>query len=126
MRIYAVGELYSKTTKWKEGSRYLCRQGIHELLLFYKNPTEREINAVRKGEAKFANTGIIKAQRARSFSEDFANKLEEVITRQFDNNYNQVWYNQNLKKLYTKYKTTDMVVNIKVYSGLNTSDAVRR
>ncbi|WP_001223848.1 hypothetical protein [Leptospira interrogans] len=126
MRIYAVGELYSKTTKWEEGGRYLCRQGIHELLLFYKNPTEREINAVRKGEAKFANTGIIKAQRARSFSEDFANKLEEVITRQFDNNYNQVWYNQNLKKLYTKYKTTDMVVNIKVYSGLNTSDAVRR
>ncbi|WP_061232523.1 hypothetical protein [Leptospira noguchii] len=166
MYVYKVGGQYSNRTKWEEGGHYFYRQGQHELLLFYKDPTEREINAVRKGEAKFAflefksiilfsysfdpaiplsdsaysihrlsdsekvlppkrqkgestllhvilvdaDTGIIKALRQRSFSEEFANRLEDAIIRQYDNGFNQTWYDQNLKELFAKYTTVDLAL----------------
>jgi hypothetical protein len=55
IRTYEIGELYNpKVTKWPELPEYNYRGGQHELLLFFRNPTDAEIAAVQKGGAEFA------------------------------------------------------------------------
>ncbi|MDF3050211.1 MAG: hypothetical protein K0R87_1849 [Pseudonocardia sp.] len=53
---YAVGELYHPdVTRWPDGSVQwrLSDQGV-ELLLFYTDPTDSEVQAIRTGQARFA------------------------------------------------------------------------
>lgn len=55
MHDYRVGQPYSPTRRgWPEIAQYNYRQGGHELVLFFRSPTSREIRAVRQGAAEFA------------------------------------------------------------------------
>lgn len=54
MHEYRVGQRYHLARgTWPEGAQYNYRQGQHELLLFFKWPTAREIEAVRVRDAEF-------------------------------------------------------------------------
>jgi hypothetical protein len=57
MRTFAVGELYNPSKRrWLEGVQYSFREHQHELLLFLKSPTRREIDAVRRETTEFSLT----------------------------------------------------------------------
>jgi hypothetical protein len=52
---YTVGKPYNpKRLVWPESSQFVCFDGATDLLLFFNNPTPKEIEAVRKGTARFA------------------------------------------------------------------------
>lgn len=54
MHRYEVGQPYHPSRRaWPEGAQYNYRQGQHELVLFFRSPTAREIEAVRHGQAEF-------------------------------------------------------------------------
>ena len=54
--LYEVGKLYSQKgkTRWDEHVEYNFLAKAHELRLFYKSPSEKEIENVRTGVAQFA------------------------------------------------------------------------
>ena len=55
MHLYSVGKPYNPARRsWPPGSQYNFRAGAHELLFFFESPTEREVEAIRKGAAEFA------------------------------------------------------------------------
>lgn len=52
---YKVGDLYHPNKRhWPEGYDYNFRSGQHELRLFLRTPHLQEIEAVRKGAARFS------------------------------------------------------------------------
>lgn len=53
MTRYSVGGLYSTRRQWQEGMDYNYRQGIHELRMFYRDPTKAEVQAVQMGTPRF-------------------------------------------------------------------------
>ncbi len=55
MALFEVGKLYNPNKqRWLEASQYSFRGGQHELVLFFNNPTPREVEEVRRGTAEFA------------------------------------------------------------------------
>lgn len=55
MHVLRVGHLYDpERASWPEGTQYAFRGGAHELLLFFRGPTAAEVEAVRRGRARFA------------------------------------------------------------------------
>ena len=55
MALFEVGKPYNPNKqKWLEASQYSFRSGQHELVLFFRNPTAQEVDAVRRGTAEFA------------------------------------------------------------------------
>lgn len=55
MHVYEVGKPYiAGKANWPEGGEYNCRQGQHELRLFLRDPTAREVDSASRGEAEFA------------------------------------------------------------------------
>ena len=55
MYLYEVGKRYSETKKhWPEGVDYNYRKQQHELRLFYRTPSESEIENIRRAPARFA------------------------------------------------------------------------
>lgn len=55
MYAIAVGQLYNpRRTRWPETQQWRLSEDAAELVMFYPSPTEREIEAVRTGRARFA------------------------------------------------------------------------
>lgn len=55
MTVFAVGELYSPNrTTWPEGGQYHYAKGEHHLHLFFRDPSDIEIEAVKGGPTEFA------------------------------------------------------------------------
>jgi hypothetical protein len=55
LHLYAVGKPYHPDVQsWPETSQYRFSSGMHDLVLFLEDPTEREVQAARTGEAEFA------------------------------------------------------------------------
>lgn len=55
LHAYRVGQLYNdQRTTWPEAGQYQFRAGGHELLLFWRSPSEREVRDVARGDAEFA------------------------------------------------------------------------
>lgn len=55
MHAIKVGKLYNpKVRRWPECAQFSCRGGRWELVLFFPDPSQREIDAVRAGRAEFA------------------------------------------------------------------------
>ncbi len=53
--VYAVGQPYNQLRRrWPEGARYTYRGSQHELILFFRQPSAREVRAVGQGRAEFA------------------------------------------------------------------------
>jgi hypothetical protein len=53
--LYAVGWFYNPLRRqWPEGAQYGYRDGGHELLLFFRHPSPREVRAVESGPGEFA------------------------------------------------------------------------
>ena len=54
MRALEVGKPYIPgRTNWPEGVDYNFRAGSHEMRMFFRSPTRREVEAVRKGRCEF-------------------------------------------------------------------------
>ncbi|AGS80766.1 hypothetical protein LEP1GSC050_0079 [Leptospira phage vB_LbrZ_5399-LE1] len=54
MHVFEVGKLYNPNkTNWREGAFYQCREGRHELALFFSSPTSKEIQSVKTGVHSF-------------------------------------------------------------------------
>lgn len=52
---HRVGQPYmAGRAAWPEASEYNWRGGAHELRLFWRTPSDREVESVRRGEAQFA------------------------------------------------------------------------
>lgn len=54
MHSYRVGEMYTDRKSWPELAQYNYRGGEHELVLFLKKPSAKEIRAIRNEPADFA------------------------------------------------------------------------
>lgn len=53
--MLVVGQPYNpKRSIWPEGAQYNYRAGLHELVLFYRQPRAREVRDISKGIAQFA------------------------------------------------------------------------
>src|SRR4051794_5538096 len=54
MHVLRVGEPYGQPRSWPETAQLRMTHAGCELALFFADPTEREVDAVRTGQAKFA------------------------------------------------------------------------
>lgn len=55
MTVFAVGQLYNPNrTSWPEVAQYQYAKGEHHLLLFFRDPSDEEIKAVKSSPAEFA------------------------------------------------------------------------
>jgi hypothetical protein len=178
--LYAVGQFYDPLRRqWPEGAQYNYRSGGHELLLFFRSPSSREVRAVEFGPCEFglvaegplidllyqfqviaypgarpapaipwsealftihrvpldervlpelpddpeqravlmiilvdADTGIIRAMRAVTFSPAFTSQLEEAIREQARLPYDSASYEQLQADLERRYPTREALLAI--------------
>jgi hypothetical protein len=178
--VYEVGQFYDPLRRqWPEGAQYGYRSGGHELLLFFRTPSSREVRAVEFGPAEFAlvaegpllvllyqfrvvpypgarlamaipwsaapftihrvptdervlpelpddpeqravlgiilidaDTGIIRAMRAVTFSPAFTAELEEAIRQQAALPYDSDSYGRLQAALERRYPTTEVLLSI--------------